>query len=493
MSISIARGGILVTYDLDSLVKMSSAILEGKIVGEHRMGNDPVWDFEIMDVGLGHFANGQKIEIAGLDRYCGVLMLDRTHEDLSPLKMHDELFIFLEGGGSVFSQIATNIVVYSPVESGVKFISRGKVVGFWQWSYPGGYAANITGVETNSKIPSVADFRNEINDSIKRVAQWNRLLTNEADLKDIPALLELLSLRVAVRPRGFRDYSDRDDIAETVIKHLADLQEPAAILRAGSLLKEISFEDSIALGQGLATARGRSFLFAKVTDKSEPMENRSTWSGLLFWAAYRGGNDLLYKPIGVGTNQANVNEHYLTKIAELATNEQTDMGLRMQLLNSLVQLACVQMMIKVFVTDDGKEAEAVLESFSKQTESQQFKYFVDLISCGTKWNEGRSDYEPVISIIKNASYQPQEKTILYALEYSSYKEGLWKGKLIVQNPESGARREFAIGQINGISRSVMSERISVPIDIPHGRYRVFAEFYDGAKLVATSHFSETDL
>ncbi len=479
----------LYTYDLDSLVGMAPIIVEGKIVGQHRQNNFDVWEIEVSNPHVGGFAVGEKINVTALDFY---RISDKGNLNSEKLKRNDELFLFLDRAKSTFLyDIPTNAEIYWPAPSGVRFISGGKAVGFWQWSNPGPYVADTTRAVTNSAIPTVAEFRRQIRESIGRVEKWNQLLKKKITNEDIPALLELLKERSAPG-NGFRE---RDYIAETVCRELADLKNPQALLEAAQIPKSMGFESSFTLGRGLATPAGRDLLVTKVADDKEPLSDRIKWARLLGDAASMIGPTSFFESAQDKTNQP-VNEHYLTRIAELATNEQTDTNLQAQLLTSWRWLAGISSSEELVVTDDGKEAESILKSFWKRTDSEQLKYDTEVILSALSRTQTNSEFGPIVAILKPANYHHAGRSLGYDLKYVSYGKGSWTVKMALVNLKTGKKTEIdapSDRQINGGSQGGSGNSIVIPADFPHGHYHVFAEFFDGEKVAATSHYFETDL
>jgi hypothetical protein len=483
------QGMDLYTYDLDSLVYMSPRIVEGKIVGQHRQNNFDVWEIEISTPHVGGFAVGQKINVTALDYY---RVSDKGDWNSEKLKRNDELFLFLDRAKSTFLyDIPTNAEIYWPAPSGVRFISRGKAVGFWQWDNPGPYVADTARAETNLAVPTITEFRRQIRESIGRVEQWNQLLKKKATSENIPALLALLRERSAPG-NGFRE---RDDIAETVCKQLADLKNPQALLEATRIPKFVGFEESFTLGKGLATPAGRDLLVTKIADDGELLSDRIKWARLLGEATSMVGPATFFESADNAKNRPE-NEHYLKKIAELATREQTDTNLQVQLLTSLRWMAGVSSSGELVITDDGREAESILESFWKRTDSEQLKYDAEIILYALSRTQTNSEFGPIVAILKPANYYHSGKSLGYDLEYTSYQKGSWTAKIALENLNTGKKTNFdmpANQQINGNSQGSSGNSIVIPADFPHGRYRVFAEFFDGEKVVTASHYFETDL
>jgi len=473
----------LYTYDLDSLVDMSSKVVEGTIIVQHRQNNFDVWEIQISNTLFGGHEAGQIIDVTALDFF---RVSDNHGRNSKKLQKGDALFLFLDRAKATFLyDIPINAEIYWPVPSGVRFISGEKAVEFWQEMNPGPYEADITTAETNRDVPTVAELRRQIHESIRRVESWNQFLKKKASHEDIPALLDLLRERNTSK----KDFRGRDCIVEAVCKQLVDLKEPPALLEAARIGGDMT------LGRGVATPDGRRQLIAKVADKyGELLSDRLKWAGLLAEATSITGPTAFYESVEDEKKHL-PNEHYLKSITELATNEQTDKSLQAELFSGMRELAGVGSSEELIITDDGKDAQSMLESFWKRTRSEELKYNAEIILFELNRTGTNSGFGPIVSLLKLVNYYPG-KLLWYDLEYLIYQKGDWTAKIVVKNLKTGKETTFDLPSnqhISGNSEGGCANGITLPADFPSGHYRVFAEFFDGEKVVATSHYFETDL
>jgi hypothetical protein len=489
--ISNLQGADLYTYDLDSLIGMTSEVVEGKIVGQHQEKYVDVWEIEVSNTYAGDLTPGQKIKVTDLNLFC---VSDKDEQDANPLKQNDELFLFLDRAKSTtVHNFPTNTGIYWPVPSGIRFVSGKKAVEFWRWSNPGPYRAEAFRAETNLDVPTVTELRRQIHDSIERVGRWNQILKKKAAPEDIPGLLALLRERKARTYRYEEDY-----ITAAVCQQLADLHDPPALLEAARTPGPVGFRENWTLAEGLATPDGRKQLIAKVADEHEPINDRVRWAGLLGYTTMMTGAATFYEYSVSSLENHHENEQYLKKIAELATNEQTDTNLQTTLFANLRWLAGVYNPNSgdaMFITEDGKDAESIVHSFWERTDSQTLKYEAETILYPLSLVESNSSFGPVVAILKPGDYDQAARTVGYDLEYMSEAKGSWSAKVALVNLKTGQKTRYDVPSKYPITsgQGGIGGNIDIPADFPSGRYRVFAEFYTGEKVVATSHYFETDL
>jgi len=174
------------TFDLESLVDMSPQIVEGQLGGEHRTNNVTVRQFKISTVHKGNLKAGQTIDVTALDFYS---VSSNSFWGNDKLKEGDKLFFFGDRARNTFLyDIPTNAEIYWPAPSGIRFIAGGKALNFFQYDNPGPYVAILGGAATNTAIPTVTEFREQIRESIAQMDKWKPLLERESTIQDVPAL-----------------------------------------------------------------------------------------------------------------------------------------------------------------------------------------------------------------------------------------------------------------------------------------------------------------
>jgi hypothetical protein len=491
-----AVGMILYNYDLDSLVYMSPQIVEGRLGSEHRRYNLTIREFKVSQAYKGSLKIGDSIEILetmSLDSFCKPIGESFKR---GKLQDGDQLFLFLgrasSGGYFMPFDIRTNAEFFITAPSGVRLVIDGKVVDFFQETNPGPYVARTRQAATNAMILTAAEFRQQIKESLARVDEWRPLLEKEATKQDIPELLTLL------RERKRLEFGEQDEIAETICNRLVKLREPAALLEAVRIRD--SFHEAFILGTGLGTPAGRALLLRKIADAGEPLRDRIQWATMLGIAGitYRQlfrehDNDSSWSAIGI-TKESNTNEHFYRRIAELATTNNINRELQLKLFSSLQQLANGPVGSDLILVEDGSDVCSILRSFLRNTESEQLKYEAELVLAALDGRYSESKFGPVLSILKPGPYSKANGKLHFAFSYKVLGKENWQMRIALLNLRNGQKWVFAAPMVvSGHGGGNGSDSIVLPPDFPHGRYRVFLEFFDGDKILCAGHFFETDL
>lgn len=135
------------------------------------------------------------------------------------------------------------------------------------------------------------------------------------------------------------------------------------------------------------------------------------------------------------------------------------------------------------------EAASILKSFSETTDSEEIKYKIDLVLA-----EFNGEKEGIISILRLGGYDASARRLNY-----HYDILVWQGTnlttgIAFRNVKTGQKWSMPANfkltdraQVGGI------KDVTLPKDLPSGRYRVFYEFLQDGKVVCTSHYFETDL
>lgn len=137
------------------------------------------------------------------------------------------------------------------------------------------------------------------------------------------------------------------------------------------------------------------------------------------------------------------------------------------------------------------EAASILKSFSEKTDSEEAKYQIDLI-----FGEFSGEKEGIISILKFGNYDDSARRLNY-----HYDILVWAGtnlttEVVFRNVKTGQRWSAPSNldvKLSGHTQAGGIKDVTLPKDLPKGRYRVFYEFSQDGKLVCPSHFFETDL
>lgn len=233
-------------YDLDSLVWMASDIVEGTVV-KTDTDTDEV---DITAVSAGNLKKGDRITVAATDFF---------YADGKPLQVGANFFSFLVDAREQFAFHPPK-GAKMPVPSGLKMISDGKVRGFLQYSNPGGYQLIPLSDTSKGSLPTVEQYRQAIQSSIKKVAAIRDHLRGEPTLDQIPYLLSLLKERPTLPDEGGED----DAIATEACARLGKTNSPEAIYEALSIGSTNGFLHQVPLFEGLRTSEGREFTLNKL-------------------------------------------------------------------------------------------------------------------------------------------------------------------------------------------------------------------------------------
>lgn len=472
-----ARGMNQYTYDVDSLVYMSPQIVEGTLGGKHRVGDVTVSDFKISAVHKGSFKVGQSIQLTALEFYS---VAEKGFWDGRKLKDGDRFFFFGDRARETFVyRIPKDAEIYWPAPSGIWLIVGDKALDFWQFNNPGPYVAVLEGAATNASVPMVDELRMRIRQGIKRETEWRPLLERNATTNDIPELLNILRKECAPG-NGKADhygYVSPNSIKEMACKHLVSLHDVSALTNALNINQNLAH----ALGGGFDSASGRQFLWSKIADEALSIEERIKWAGILQMA-------------GEGTPE----EHQLKRIAEYATQANQDQKLQSTLLDSLQRAHNWSRFTHgvngpdVSIQSGVDESTLVLKSFYKKTDSEEARYKIDLIF----W-EFNGEKDGIISILRFRSYDPSARRLDYSYDIRiRYMNGT---NLTTQIAflDAKSKQKFTMPvtlkyELRGNGNSFEMKDVTVPKDLPRGRYQVFYEFLQDGKVVFTSHYFEAD-
>jgi len=497
---AVAQAMNLYSYDLDSLVYMSSDIVEGTLVRKYQEHDLHLTEIKVTAVQKGQFAPGQSVALTALDEY---QVPDEAKEGpfgnaFRSLQVGDTFFFFLVRAKKTFLwEIPDDAVIYWTVPSGLKLVRDNKVYGFAQYRNPGPYVAVIPD-SPEKKSPTPEEFRAQIRASIPKTDAIAAQLKQSATSEDVPKLMQLLLERA--QTDGIRH---RDVIAEAACTNLANLHDPEPLFAALSL--ERSFMCRQLLAEGLRTPAGREALLKRIGNDRESLVKRIGYAYLL--TDVGGVYHQTYTNISdgrvTGTPRDN-NAEYLTRIARLTRENRQHEELCLALLNSLDFLFRSTASLKEeAILGDIQTALAVLKTLYGDTTSEQVKFQLEVaINNGSRTAYGQLDSPcgPVISRITlpdpNRYSKPAERSLIF--EYTIY---------VLDTPVD-APSIILVNQDTHKSLSIPAEipfkseggyniggsnSVRLPDDLPHGRYRIYLQFTRGEKVVSVGHYAEATL
>jgi len=165
----------LYSYDLDSLVYMSSDIVEGELVRNYTEYNVESAEIKVTAAFMGAFTPGQSVAVTALDFYR--IQDEKMNLNSNKLQIGDKFFIFLTKAKKTFLyDIPEDAEIYWTAPSGLKLILDDKVIGFSQIENPGPYVSPTPKFEPKTPYPTPEEYRAQIQASIiKKMALWGFL------------------------------------------------------------------------------------------------------------------------------------------------------------------------------------------------------------------------------------------------------------------------------------------------------------------------------
>lgn len=483
-----ARGKILPSYDVDSLVYMSDHVVEGMIASlpGPAHGGRAVPTVKISLVHRGPLRKGQTTPVRGIHLFAG-------------LKQGDQVVLFLREVKDSATPAAKGLHV---VASGIKAVRDGMVLGFSQRRNPGPYVLE-SGEEYADKSVPTEKFRAELTGSIKKMAILKRKFAQEPKIKDTTWLTELLRERLR-SPAPAEAWLSRDHVAELASVRLANLHEPRAIAEALPLAYRTRAWGILA--KGLGTPEGREFVLKVIGDRRQPMATRVQYAQLLrrVGLAYH----VRYVRIGIGhhTSEGGTrrdNGRFMTRIASLARENARHEKLACTLVAPLDRIG--QSEDRPLATD-GTATALVLTGLHQTTRSEALKYAIEVALRRDPQALGRLRPKPgpLLSLLRQADptkYAPlRQPGLMMRLRYQSLlkNESTFTVQTVLEGRNVSAKyvipsakwsaRSFSPGASGGGSCVVI-----FPKGMPAGRYRIYLRFESGDRIVAISHYLEMHL
>ena len=265
-----ARAMDMYAYDLDSLVYLSTDIIDAEPVSVPSDKGADITTVKVTQVYLGHFHAGDLVKVTALD-FFRVERPDKTTVILGEggrrLGIGDRLTLFLSQAHSVFLyDVPKNEDIYWPAPSGVKMLDEGHVKGFQQYSNPGPYEMEWTTPASLEQLPTPEQFQRQLGESIRTVEPLRPLLTKHAVPADEPALLQVLRQRArGVFPSLSRR---RDAISDAACGQVVSLHDLNALADA------LAVTTNKILTSALQNPPSRDFLLRVIGSPAQPHDRR---------------------------------------------------------------------------------------------------------------------------------------------------------------------------------------------------------------------------
>lgn len=470
-----APAAMMYTYEIDSLVHLSSDIVEADLTRRYKTHDSELIEVKLTRVHKGGLKPGATVTVAGTTFYGKPL---RDQFGVEPLAAGDRLVFFLtrfRPGGR--DALPADPVIYAPVPSGMKLVDNDRVFGFAQQNNPGPYVAGPENPGLGLDAPPVARFRDRLGDSLREVPVLARLVEAEPDRLDVSKLLELL--RVRARPH----WHGRDHFRERACGRLAELREPEWLSRALPLAP--GYHERTILEYGFGSPKGRAYLLALVRDEREPIVSRLTHAAALHSA---GADD----------------PGHVVRLARAARATERHEALCVSLIDGVRSVArwygapghdaaTAEYRAALAELRDlylGQPAEGIQFAIERATAVEHAAYERLGAPCG-----------PFVSILRpvpreqNPRPTPRSLALLYEYHATPAAKGMEaRPEVVLVNVRTQRRHVFPTPiRLKGGMGGSGTFGIALPDDVPAGRYRVFLQITDGGRVVSTGHWFVADV
>ena len=489
MLVGQVRAKSLWPYDLDSLVYLSTEVAEVEVARSYEAHDLELMDVKVTLVHKGGFKKGQTVAVWD----AGYGKPKDAGKNPQRLAVGDRLVIFVKRFTRSESRVPAGVVIYAPLNGGMRLVQGDEVIGFSQLDSDGRYQA----LRTKTRL-TIARFREKLKSSLRDTEAWARLVDAKDSKLDVPRLLKLLGDRS--KPHGGHDY-----FTERICVRFGNTHDILLLRDALPLAK--GNNDAWILQHGFGTPAGRDYLLVKVMDEKEPMPARLRYARALPNA------DAVYRSTlteirvnghrRVGEADAG-NSGYITRIARAARAT----GKHEPLCGSVVR--CIAYFGQGITQNkpapmmaDLLESFAVLKELYETKPSQNLQFAIEK---ATAWD--RNAYEKLkspcgtfISILRPvdpAKYTKPNKCSL-TFEYECATALLSRDvevhpSVVLVHQEAQTRYVIPSQlKIRGWQIGGGSSSVDLPKDLPAGRYRVFFQVSDGDKVISTGHSFAADL
>jgi hypothetical protein len=472
------------TFDLDSLVYMSTEILEGEIVSNlpaNRMG--PV-QVKVSTVYKGSIKENQVLSLK-----CSVY----RRPDRSDLRAGDRLFFVLARSKKSRNGVGEKAAEFYAVESGLRFVHDGRVLTFRQSGNPGPFVAVEPKSKDDMEAPPLAVFKKQLAHSLRVVPEYVASLEQDRGMLDSERLLMILG-RLPKPTSGHVMSTSADELGKVAATKLALLGDPQLLLKAQSVCQANLVYRK--LGPGFGTAKGRDFLLAKVEDPKLDMELRVRCATNLRFAGpiYKSNYADKFARDHVDKGEFDVNNSlFVTRIARAANENLHNEALCLALLDCLEDYVRVSRPddIDKQLSSDLQGALTILQEMPSKKLPPSIQQRLERIdpTGSLKAYKQASIKRPKNSICElEGSAEARTLTLVFKYDASNFgPSARLHTSLILTQEGSREKRVIPLEWVlpGGLKRSI-GANVKAPADLPPGKYKVFAEVSDGKKIIATT-------
>lgn len=501
-----ARTMDMYAYDLDSLVYLSSDVVEAEPISVPGEKSADITNVKVTHVYLGHFHVGDTVKVTAM----GFFRIEQPSRNMVVLGeggrrigLGDHLTLFLAKAHSVFLyDVPQDEDIYWPAPSGIKILDEGRIKGFEQYSNPGPYEKEYTTPASLERLPTPEQFHQQLAASIRLVEPLRPLLTKHSTTVDEPALLQVLRQRAqTVFPPQSRL---RDALSDAACDQIVSLHNLDALADA------LAIKFSRSLMPPLQNPSGRNFLLRTIGDRRQPPNRRLGCAKAVYWA--------------FAWWDLPSNADYLSRLISLCEAVRDTPDLTATLLNQVDELA-------MFDHSDAPPAQAypviksglpTLRKVHKSSTDGAVRFAVEQLFLDTV---GYSAYQSlkspcglILSLTQPADTPPSDppptaRTLTYLAlirQADSPKHNADGSEtttcptdaeitsaLVLVNAKNKKRYTHLPGRETDGQLSDEGERLTMqadlPPDLPHGRYYVFLEFSRPNQPVSTGYGYDANL
>ena len=504
LSVDSACGWLLPHHDLDSLIYLSTDVIEGTL--------NSIDSVTVTHVYKGKFSVGQTVRVWGMDHYPKGHLVDS-----GKLGAGDTVTLFIISVTEAFPEdVPEGMESYRLVSSGIKLHVDGKVLGFRQFDNPGGYVLRAH-EDAVAAAPMSEAYRDQIIEQVPYVDRVAPELAKPSAEQSVEWLYELIDERCK------RQLGHDDEMSRIACAHLAMRRDPEEIDGAvriycdnAATMHYKPWRYTEVLVQGLATPAGRQHLLTQLGDPDVDDEVKLVYARAAdrVGHVYQSINYLEYlgEERGVSPEAGPNNDWYLTRLAELIASPSTLPEVRTHLLRALRYPRPESEGEEV--SKDFTKAAAVLTELHATTSDSQLKYEIEESLAGvgvspvdmSAYEALNSQSGPSLSRMLEATVVLDEETGVSTLQFSSkiciLVVDAWDDvTLIVENVETGAKVSLPLPEGSKARTLELAGRkcqsgsggvVPIPADLPPGRYLVYLVFLKDGQVVSTGYGMEID-
>lgn len=489
----------LYSYDLDSLVYLSTEVVDANVVSVQTEGGLDITRVKVTHVYLGHFHVGDTVKVTALDFFRvggqipGTLVRSAGRRGI---EAGDSATFFLAKAKSVFLyDIPKDADIYWPAPSGVKMLDQGRIKGFEQYENPGPYGLEWTDAETLKLLPTPAQFRGQLANSIQTVEPLRLVLTKAVTAADKPALLAIIKQRKRTGSRWL-GWGKRDAVSEAACDQIVSLHDLNAVADA------LAITESRNLARAFDNLQGADFLIKIIGDPVQPFARRLGCAKAVGAA---------FSPLDPKAGSA-----YLSRLIALCAVVQHTPALTEEVLNGLDALAqptyggsadIVPHPVSAPVTAGLKTLREIHASAALVQVRFAVEKLVWKAAGSAAYRTLRSPCGPVLSLVQPPDDLPANlPSSAGKLTYQSsirWADPSWreardlKTALVLVDAGTGVRTTVPPGRelygSDSMEDREMTLQADLPQSLPHGRYHVFLEFSRPHHPVSTGYGYEADL